>query len=174
MPQRQAVRLQLLLEARAKDAALNQRGARGAVDLEHPVQMTQINAHRPGVSDADVGLDATHDRGAAAEWDRGGLDVGAPADQVGYLALVCGIGDHVRSVAVVPSDSAHQIVVGLAERVDCALPSILRTERFQPGWRTQSRFGDRQRSEGWRRDSLARLDTEARMHVVAHLLNVGV
>src|SRR6266849_4793532 len=109
--------------------------------------MPQINAHRPGVACADVGLDTTHDRGTAAERDRGGLDVGTPADDGGYLLLVCRVRDHIGSVAVVTSDTADQIVIGLAECMDSAFPPILRAERCQRGWRTQSRFGDRQRSE---------------------------
>ena len=91
--------------------------------------MTQIDAHRPGVSGADVGLDAPHNGGTAAERDRGGLDLRAPADQVAYLPLVCRIGDHIRSVAVVTSDSADQVVVRLAERMDRAFAPILRAER---------------------------------------------
>src|SRR5206468_1005539 len=78
VPQRQAVRTQLILEGGAEDAGLDARGARSAVDLEHAVEMAEIDGHGAPVDIADPRFDTTHDARAAAVGNRRGARVGTP------------------------------------------------------------------------------------------------
>src|SRR5262249_60684238 len=118
-------RLQLLLELWSEDAGLDQCTARGAVDLHHPVQVSKVDADRPGVAVADVRLDTTHDRRATAEGDRGGALIGAPGENVLDVAPIARVGDHIGRVAVVAADASDQVLEGLAQRMDRALALVL-------------------------------------------------
>src|SRR5205807_6755219 len=67
MTQAQRVRLQLSLERRAKHPSLDPGGAGGAVDLQHPVQVPQIEGDRRSAGGAvEPRLDAADDTAAAA------------------------------------------------------------------------------------------------------------
>jgi hypothetical protein len=64
MAQREPARLELVLERGAIDSALNARCLRGLVDLEHTIEMSQIQSH-----DGSIGLrrlHAAYHAGAAA------------------------------------------------------------------------------------------------------------
>src|SRR5438477_12634753 len=98
----------------SEHATLNQGAARGRVDLQHPVEMPQVDADAAGVAVAYIRLDAAHHRRAATERNRGGAPVGAPGEDVLHLVLVTRIGDHVGSIPEVTANAADQIVVRLA------------------------------------------------------------
>jgi hypothetical protein len=61
VPQRQPVRAQLVLECGAVDARLDPRRPRRSVDLEHLVEVAEVDGDGPAVRGADVALDAAYD-----------------------------------------------------------------------------------------------------------------
>ena len=83
MAQGQRVRPQLRLERRTKDAGLDPGGARGAVDLEHSVQVPQIEGDRRLDKRAalEPRLDAADHAAAAAERDQHRLGATRPIDR---------------------------------------------------------------------------------------------
>src|SRR5580704_8705635 len=111
MPQGQPVRLQLRLQGRAEGAGLDAGGARGAVDLDDPPQMAQIEADRGLVAAVEACLDAADDAAAAAERDDCGLLAAGPVDDCGDLRLVARIGDQVGSIAVIAGEGADVVAV---------------------------------------------------------------
>ena len=66
---------------------------------------------------ADGGRDAADDAGAAAVGDRGDALGGAPLEQALDIGLVARARDEVGRVLEVPAEAAHDVAVGLAERV---------------------------------------------------------
>jgi hypothetical protein len=131
MPQRQPVRLQLGFESRAERAGGNPCGTGDLVDLQHPVEVAQIHADRPGVAVADVGLDPAGHARAAPE--RNGRDAGiaAPFEDSRHLALVARKRDKIGSVRVVTAKRAHEISEGLAVGVTRPLVRIVAESRLE-------------------------------------------
>src|SRR5699024_6221552 len=73
MAEREAARLQTLLEFGSEDPGLNGRRQRLLVDVEDPVETSHADAHDRG-EPAAHGIDAADDAGAAADGnDRDGL-----------------------------------------------------------------------------------------------------
>ena len=81
MPERETVRLQGGLEGRAEDAALDARGAAGAVDLQDLIEPLEIEADRAGEAVAHVRIDAADHARAAAERDHRGAGGAGPVEQ---------------------------------------------------------------------------------------------
>jgi hypothetical protein len=70
--QGEAVGLECVLERRAVDATLDARGAGHRVDLEHSIQVLQVQRDHPIEAITGRGLDAAADRGAATVDKRSG------------------------------------------------------------------------------------------------------
>ena len=87
MTQRQAVRAKLILERRAVHARLDPGRPRRAVDVEHLVEVAQVDTDRAAVGVADVALHAADDGRAAAIGNRGRARVRAPVQDVGHVRL---------------------------------------------------------------------------------------
>ncbi len=115
---------ELLVQRRPQGAGLDSRRARDLVDLEHPIERAQVDRHRARVAVSDAGLDPADDAGPAAVRDRGGAGVGAPLEHRLDLGLVARPGDEVRRMLDLAAKAAHDVAVGLPERVGDALAPI--------------------------------------------------
>ena len=85
--QRESVRAELVLERRAEHARLHARGARRAVDLEHPRQLREVERDHAAVVAGDPRLDPADHARAAAEHDRRDPLARAVVEHVGDLGL---------------------------------------------------------------------------------------
>ncbi len=140
MPQGQPVRLELGFERRAEGAALDARGARAAVDLDHPAKMPQIEGDRRLVAGAvDPRLDAADDAGAAAERDHRRLGAARPIDDRGDLGFAARIGDDIGRGVVVAEQAAHVVGKGLAIGMGGAVVRLGRAEARERGGRGDAR-----------------------------------
>ena len=112
---------------------LDQRGARGAVDLEHLVEPPEVERHRTGVPAADPRLDSADDARPSAVRDDRRTAVAAPLEHVADLARVARERDHVGRVVEAPAEGAHDVAVGLPVRVRRAVVSVGRADLGQRG-----------------------------------------
>ena len=96
MAKRQPPLAKLVLERRPRGAGLDPRRPRDVIHLEHAVEATQVDRHRPGVGVADSRLDAPDHAGPAPVGNRRQALVRAPGEHRLDLALVARIGDQIR------------------------------------------------------------------------------
>ena len=118
------MRLQRGLDRRAAHTGLDARGAAGPVDLEDPVEPTQIEADGAGIAVADDRLDTADDRGAASERDDGDVRSARPLEHGGHVRLARGNGDEVRRVGEVALKGANRLGIGLSVGVQAPLVGI--------------------------------------------------
>src|SRR5690242_4339853 len=86
--QRQAVGAELVLERGAVHARLDARRPRRAVDVEHLVELAQVDTDRAAVRVADIALHAADDGRPAAVGDRGRARLRAPVEDADHVRLV--------------------------------------------------------------------------------------
>src|ERR1700740_1491443 len=109
MAQREPVRSQLRLQGRAQRPRPDPRRSRRTIHLEHPPDVSKIDADRAAVALADIGLDAADDARAAAERNRGCTDVTAPLQHRRQLALVARTRHKIGAMRVITPKRTHQI-----------------------------------------------------------------
>ena len=169
MPQREAVRRELLLEPRTGRPRLDARGARHRVDLEHAVHRSQIDGDR-AVPRAPAGpLDAADDARPAAEGDHRESIALAPREHARHVLFVTRERDRVGRPGEVPREGACDVAVPLAVRVQRALAPVDRDDRRELRGHDRARFGHADRREG-RRDAQRGLGDAQR---AGHLLREG-
>ncbi len=136
--QREARGFQLPLEAGAEHARLHARGLRSLVDLEHAVEVREINGqHGLRVRGR---VDAADHARAAAEGDRGDAVRAAPVEQIDDVELGLRGGDHVRRIGeVAPVDHLRQIDRRAAVAVREARVVVGCADRFQARGRVDAR-----------------------------------
>ena len=138
--EREAVLAELVLEARAGRPGLDPRRQRLGVDLEHAVEAAQVEADERPLAEAT--LDPADDAGPAAERDhRRALGL-APAHHDLDLRLVARPGDEVGRVLELAAKAAHEVDVGLAERVRDPLVLLVAVEVPESARRLQPRRAD--------------------------------
>ena len=140
MTQRQTQRPQLLLQLGTEDAALDARAAGVTVDLQHSVQVAQVEADRARIAVAHVRLDAARHAGPAAIGHHRGAGGRAPLQDGAHLGLGARKGHQVRRVLPAPGQAAGQVVEGLAQRVLGAVPGLLTADVGQRAGRLQPRL----------------------------------
>ena len=116
--------LQRRLDRRAANTALNEGGAAGRVDLQHPVEMAHVEADRARVAVADRRLDAADHRGAAAERNDRDPYAACPIEHGGDLAFALRQGDEIGRVGEVAVKRAHRLRKGLAVSVEEAFVRV--------------------------------------------------
>ena len=138
--QRQAVLAQLVLEPRAGRAGLDPRRARGAIDLEHPVEAPQVDRDRARVAVADARLDAADDAGAAAVGDRRRAAL-ARTTRARAATSASSRGNATTSGtwSKRPRNAAHDVAVGLAVGVRRAVVQLGRADLGERGRRLEPR-----------------------------------
>src|SRR5207248_7214988 len=112
---------ELVLERGAVHARLNASRPRRAVDVEHLVEVAQVDTDRAAVGVADVALHAADDGRAAAIGNRGRARVRAPVQDVGHVRLGTRGGDDVGRVGEIAAEGAHDV----AERLAVCVPGPL-------------------------------------------------
>src|ERR1700683_2070019 len=115
------MRFELRFQVRAQRAALNARRARGLIDLEHAIQMHQIDRHRAAIVAATWRLDAADDAGATAVRRRGNLRAIAPFQNADDVLLIARERDHVDRIRIVTAKRADEITRALAVAVPGAI-----------------------------------------------------
>jgi hypothetical protein len=131
--QRDAVRAQLVLERGAVHARLDARRSRCTVDVQHLIEVAQVDSDRAAVRVADVALHPAHHRRAAAVGNRGRTGLGAPVEDVRHLGLGARGGHGVGRVGVLAPQGAHHVPERLSVRVPGALGGVRRALRRQGG-----------------------------------------
>jgi hypothetical protein len=141
VPQRQAVRLQLRLQRRAQRARRDPRGPRGAVDLQHPVQVAKVDADHAAIAVAHIGLDPADHAGPAAERDRRDAGIAAPVQHRHQLVLAAGEGHEIGRVRIIAAEGPHQVAERPAVRVGRPVVGIGAENRLERRRRHQPRRG---------------------------------
>ena len=131
--QRQAVLRQLALKIRAEGSRLDARRAGYWVDLEYAIQSAQVDRDGAVVARADVRRDSSDDRGASAERDRRDALTRAPLEHTLQVILIARVGNKVGGVIEVPAKPAHDVRVGLAQRVRRARVGVAGADVRQRG-----------------------------------------
>ena len=139
MPQRQAVRLQLCLQSRAQRARRDPRGPRGTVDLQHPLQVAEVDADRAAITVTYIGLDPAGHTGATAERDRRDTRIAAPFQHRHQLALAARECHKIRRMRVIPAKRTDQIAKRPAVRVGGPLVPVRAEGRLKRRRRHQPR-----------------------------------
>ena len=148
------MRPQLVFERWPEDARLDARGTRGLVDLQHAVQVREVDGdHGPPIVRR---FNAAHDRGPASVRDRHAVGIGRPLERSHHFALVARERDHVRRIGEVAVDSAQRVEVALAIGVERPLVLVRRAELLKRGWNGDARLAqlDRREVGQWRRCDL--------------------
>src|SRR5262249_19050573 len=114
MPERETVRAEALLECRPEDARLDARGPRRAIDLEHAVEVLQIDRDRAAVRVVAGRLAAAAPAGRAAVRHGGDVLGRAPFEEREDLRLVTRERDDVGRIRVLAAKSAHHVTEGFA------------------------------------------------------------
>ena len=128
MAQREPVLAQLLLEPRPGRPGLDPRRQRDRVDLEHPVEPPQVDASPRGRSPSRGSTPPT----TLVPPPNGITAAPSASAQVEHrldLRLVAREGDQVRRVLELAPEAAHDVPVGLAERVGRPARSDRREKR---------------------------------------------
>src|SRR5207248_1863293 len=111
---------------------------RGAVDLQHPVEVAEVDAdHRPALPRRR--LDAADDAGAAAVGDGDQPGVAGPGQKGGDVLLVARQRHPVRCGREVATVGADDVAVGLAVGVAGALVPVVGQELMERGRRLDPR-----------------------------------
>ena len=160
--QGQAVRPELVLQMRPVHARLDARGARGAVDLQHPVHGAHVYGDRGLEAAADIGMHPAHHGGAAAEGNGRRALVRAPVEQRRHLVLVARAGHQVRRAGEVAVHDADLLVEGPPEGVHQALPLVVRADGRERGRGREARRGDLDLVHGRERPGLEPVHAEDR------------
>ena len=113
------------------------------VDLEHPVEMTQVEADRAGVAVAHDWLDAADDRGAAAERNDRDLRAARPIEHGRDVGFALRQGDEVGRAHEVAREGAHRFRIGLAVSVQKPLVGLLRHDAGERGGGADARRAQR-------------------------------
>ena len=174
VPQREPRRLELGLQRRPEDAALNAGRARGAVDLQHLVQAAEVDGQGAGVGVADGGLDAAHHGGACAVGNRREPSVARPVEQRHDVRFGLGTGHHVGRRAEVAGPGADVIGVGLAVGVARAAVGIAAAERGERVRRPRAGRRQVQLVEGGRRPVGAGFEPGERCHAPGDAPRIGL
>ena len=138
MPERQSFGFERRLQRRSEDAGLDACGPRGAVDLEDPVETTQVDRDRSAIAVAHASLDPAADARAAAVGNGGDLRVAAPVEQRRHLLLAGREGNEVGGILEVAARPAHDVAIRLSVGVCGALVGVgaadpgERRRRFHP------------------------------------------
>ncbi len=173
VPDGEPVRLQRRLDRGPADPALDASGAARRVDLEHAVEMAQIEADRAGVAVAHMRLDAADDRGAAAERNDGDLRLARPIEHGGDVDFALRQGHEVGRVGEVAREGAHRFRIGLAVRVQKPFVRLLRQDACERGGRRDARRAERDVGCSRRRRE-AGLDAETGGDKVEQMLTLSV
>src|SRR5260370_26007307 len=95
MPQREAMRLELVLQRWTIGAPFDQRGARYLVHLDDPTELAQVKGDgRLVANPVDARLDAAADARPAPERQQRGADTPGPVHHSGHLRLIARVGHH--------------------------------------------------------------------------------
>jgi hypothetical protein len=157
--QGEAVRLELGLQRGTEDAALDARGTRRAVHLQHLVHRAQVERDEGPFARAP-GRDAAHHRTAAPERNQHGPRARGPVHQVGDVLLVPGIGDHIGRAGVVVEQAENGVLIGLSKGVGGAVVALGRADAGQRRQWREARRAQRHGVEVRHRDGGELLDTE--------------
>jgi hypothetical protein len=117
MPQRQAERLQLRLQRRAQSARRDPRRPRGTVDLQHPLQVAQVDADHAVIALTYIRLHPADHAGPTPERDRRDTGITAPFQHRHQLALATRECHQIRRMPVIPAEGTDQIAERPAVRV---------------------------------------------------------
>ena len=124
MPQRQAVGLELSLKVGPQGAGLDPRRPRGAVDLQHLVEVPEVDADdRAGL--AGRRLDPADDARPAAVWDGDQPLVAGPVQKGGDVFLSAWQRDPVRGRREIAPIGADHVPIGLAVGVARPLVEVV-------------------------------------------------
>ena len=134
MAQREPVRAKLRFERRAVGAALDQRGARGLVDLLHFAHLAQVDRDRALVAVA-LRLDAAAHARPAAERRHGRVDAAGPVEHGLHVRLVARIGDDVGRARIIACKAADELGVRFAVGVRGTVVVFAGAERERGGRR---------------------------------------
>src|SRR5689334_3014109 len=137
MPERQPVCPQLFFQRRAEHASLNARGARGVVDLNEAVEMSQVKADRALMAAAvKPGLDAADDAAATAKWRHGSSNGGGPVERGHDFGVVARVGHDIGGVRIISDKTAGIIDERLAVAMSGPVVDVASAERGERGRRS--------------------------------------
>ncbi len=171
VPQREAVLAQLLLEARARGARLDQGRARRGIHLQHTVHRLQINGHGRGIRRR---LHPADDARAAAERDRRSASLLAPRENTFELALVRGMRHGIRRIVELPTKRPHDVAIRLPVRVRGALIGIAPAESGERAGRLEPRGRKLDVLQASRALHLGRAEAEVLARSAGHRLHLLV
>src|SRR6266849_10132795 len=113
MPQRDAIRLKLVLQRWTIGATFDQCGARYLIHLDNLAEIAQVKRDgRLMAKPVDARLDTAADARPAPERRQRGADTTGPVHDSGNLRFVAWIGDHVGRAVVVAEHGSHVVWIG--------------------------------------------------------------
>ena len=137
-----------------RETRLDTVGARRAIDLEHPVEVREVERDGAAVAVADVGLDAADDARPAAVRDHRRARRRRPVEQRPDVVLAARKGDHVRRVGELAAECPHHVPERLPVGVGRAVVGGIGDDRGECGGRPEARRREPQLVEMGRRGDL--------------------
>ena len=145
VPQREAVRAQLRLQRGPEHAALDPRGARGAVHRAHAVHVPQVERDQRPFARASTFASTP----PTTELPPPNGTSAAPAPPAQSMTAAPGligrIGDDVGRARIVVEHAEHRVLIGFAERVRGAVVAFAGADRRKRGGRREARGAQGQR-----------------------------
>src|SRR5260370_41004267 len=127
MPEREAMRLELVLQRWTIGAPSDQRGARYLIPLDNPTEIAQVKGDgRLVANPVDARLDAAADARPAPERHQRGADTTGPVHHSGNLRFIARVGDHVGRAIVVAEHGADVVRIGFTVGVRGAVVAFAR------------------------------------------------
>src|SRR5260370_42522798 len=140
MPQRDAIRLKLVLQRWAIGPAFNQCGPRYLIHLNNLTEIAQVKCDgRLVAKPMDSRLDTAADARPAPERRQRGADTTGPVHHSGNLCFVAGISDDVGRAIGAAGHGTHVAWIGFAIGVRDAGGSVGRAESGNRGRRRHAR-----------------------------------
>src|SRR5436189_2417830 len=129
MPQRDAIRLKLVLQRWTIGTAFDQCGARYLIHLDNLTEIAQVKRDgRLVTKPVDSWLDTAADARPAAKRRQRGADITSPVHHRGNFCFVAWIGDHVGRAIVVAEHGSHIVWIGFTVGVRDAVVAFARAE----------------------------------------------
>ena len=145
MPQRDAVRLKLVLQRWTIGTSFDQCCARYLIHLDNLTEIAEVKCNgRLIAKPIDARLDTATDARPAPERRQRGADSAGPVHDSGNLRFVAWIGDHVGRAVIVAEHGAHIVRIGFTVGVRGAVVAFACAESGKRGRRRHARRPQRE------------------------------